>query len=490
MSSTKRVAANLVLALAGVAFAFIVAEIAVRVTGLAKVSLYTWDAYRGWGLKPGAAGWQREEGAGFVSVNSAGFRGPEWTIAKPPGTLRIAVIGDSFTEAPHVAYDETFCAVAERALGGCKGLGGRKVQVMDFGIDAYGTAQELITLRRDVWQYSPDAVVLAFFSGNDVRNNSTVLETDKCRPFYVFQDHKLVLAGPFERSRWFYLSCMMRFESRHSQVLNLIGDAKSDIRSKMKARKAAREAAAASASVSAVSAISATQPAGSAPARAEQPNGRAARAAAALQPAPLGHEAGLDDDIYRPPSTPVMQDAWRVTDGIITMIARETAAHHVPLLVVTIATPPQIYPSPLVRSYYAMTYHSSDLFYPDERITALGAREGFEVLNLAPPMQAYADAHQAFLAGFKTTKLGVGHWNADGHRVAGELIAQKICAMLSGGHASRTRALSAPAAMLRRTCGGVPRPLWFLTGGGWTPVTRGNTTHDRLKGGRIEKDGR
>jgi len=261
VSSTKRVAANLVLALAGVAVAFIVAEIAVRVTGLAKVSLYTWDAYRGWGLKPGAAGWQREEGAGFVSVNSAGFRGPEWTIAKPPGTLRIAVIGDSFTEAPHVAYDETFCAVAERALGGCKGLGGRKVQVMDFGIDAYGTAQELITLRRDVWQYSPDAVVLAFFSGNDVRNNSTVLETDKCRPFYVFQDHKLVLAGPFERSRWFYLSCMMRFESRHSQVLNLIGDAKSDIRSKMKARKAAREAAAASASVSAVSAISATQPA-------------------------------------------------------------------------------------------------------------------------------------------------------------------------------------------------------------------------------------
>jgi hypothetical protein len=434
VSRTKRVAANLALALVGVAFAFIVAEIAVRVAGLAKVSLYTWDAHRGWGLKPGAAGWQRDEGEGFVSVNSAGFRGPQWAIARPTGTLRIAVIGDSFTQAPQVAYDETFCAVAERALGGCKGFRGRKVQVMNFGTDAYGTAQELITLRRHVWQYSPDAVVLAFFSGNDVRNNSVVLESDKCRPFYVFEDGRLVLGGPFERSRWFYLSCMMRFESRHSQVLNLIGDAKSDIRSRMKARKAARAAAAVAAPVASVPPVIAPRPAERALARADQTTGRVAAAeATAPQPVQLGHEAGLEDDVYRPASTPVMQDAWRVTDGIITMIARETAAHHVPLLVVTIATPPQIYPSPLVRSYYAMTYRSSDIFYPDERIKALGEREGFDVLSLAPPMQAYADAHHTFLAGFKTTKLGVGHWNADGHRVAGELIAQKICAMLSAG---------------------------------------------------------
>jgi hypothetical protein len=245
VSRKRRVAAKVALVLAGVAIAFLVAEVAVRVSGLARVSLYTWDADRGWGLKPGASGWQREEGAGFVSVNRAGFRGPQWTIAKPPDTLRVAVVGDSFTEAPQVAYDQTFCAVAEHALGGCKGLGGRKVQVMDFGVDAYGTAQELITLRRHVWQYSSDIVVLAFFSGNDLRNNSTVMEGDKCRPFYVFQDGQMVLGGPFERSRWFYLSCMIRFESRHSQVLNLIGDAKSDIRSKIKAREAARPQAAA-----------------------------------------------------------------------------------------------------------------------------------------------------------------------------------------------------------------------------------------------------
>jgi hypothetical protein len=414
MSRKRRIAANLALVLAGVAMAFLVAEVVVRATGLAKVSLYTWDAYRGWGLKPGASGWQRDEGAGFVSVNRAGFRGPEWTIAKPPDMLRVAVVGDSFTEAPQVAYDQTFCAVAERALGGCKGLGGKRVQVMDFGTDAYGTAQELVTLRRHVWQYSPDLVVLAFFSGNDLRNNSTVLESDKCRPFYVFEGGQLMLGGPFERSRWFYLSCMMRFESRHSQVLNLLGDAKSDIRSKIKMMEARHP-----------------------PAGASKPAARAIEGGGFLpvadrQPAPLGHEAGLEDNIYNPPTTPVWQDAWRVTEGIVKMMARETAAHHVPLLVVTLANPPQIYPSPIVRGYYLMTYHSTDIFYPDERIKAIGEREGFEVLNLAPPMQAYADEHHVFLAGFKETKLGVGHWNADGHKLAGELIAQKICEMLSG----------------------------------------------------------
>lgn len=403
--------------LAGVAVAFLVAEAVVRLSGLARVSLYTWDAYRGWGLKPGAAGWQRDEGAGFVSVNRAGFRGPEWTIAKPADTLRVAVVGDSFTEAPQVAFDQTFCAVAERALGGCKGLGGRRVQVLNFGTDAYGTAQELVTLRRHVWQYSPDIVVLAFFSGNDLRNNATALESDKCRPFYVFDNGRLTLGGPFERSRWFYLSCMMRFESRHSQVLNLIGDAKSEIRSKIKAMEAARPSA------GALKPAARAMQAGVAP-------------AAERQSAALVHEEGIGDNIYRPPTTPAWEDAWRVTEGIITMMARETAAHHVPLLVVTLANPPQIYPAPTVRGYYMRTYGSTDIFYPDERIKALGEREGFEVLNLAAPMQAYADEHQVFLAGFKETRLGVGHWNADGHRLAGELIARKICAMLSAGEPS------------------------------------------------------
>jgi hypothetical protein len=67
-----------------------------------------------------------------------------------------------------------------------------------------------------------------------------------------------------------------------------------------------------------------------------------------------------------------------------------------------------------------------DLFYPDLRIKALGDREGFPVLNLAPLLQAYAEQHKVFLHGFGTN-MGSGHWNAEGHRLAGEAIAHKLC---------------------------------------------------------------
>jgi hypothetical protein len=409
VNKRKRFFGNLGLVAAGVIAAFLIAEVAVRVTGLAKVSLYTWAPYRGWTLKANTAGWQTDEGRGYVSVNSAGFRGPQWTVAKPPGTYRIAVIGDSFTEGAQVNYNQTFCAVAQRALSKCKALAGKKVQVMDFGVDAYGTAQEIMTLDRHGWKYSPDMVVLAFFSGNDVRNNSVVLEGDKCRPFYIYKDDRLVLGGPFETSRWWYISCMMRFESRHSQVLNLLGDAKSHLREHIRHWEAEWS-------------------------KSEQP--AAAKAGLTKASARAGasqHEAGLNDNIYRPPSSKVWKRAWRVTDGLLEMLYHDTQAHHVPLLVATLANPPQVYPNAAVRASYMQLYHSTNIFYPGDRIKALGERVGFQVLNVAPPMQAYVDEHHVFMCGFKNTKMGIGHWNANGHHLAGELIAQKICQMLSTG---------------------------------------------------------
>ena len=75
------------------------------------------------------------------------------------------------------------------------------------------------------------------------------------------------------------------------------------------------------------------------------------------QPAALMHEEGIEDNIYRPPVTPVWEDAWGVTEGIITMMARETAARHAhSCFVVTLANPPQIYPAPSVRGCFLQTY--------------------------------------------------------------------------------------------------------------------------------------
>ena len=65
------------------------------------------------------------------------------------------------------------------------------------------------------------------------------------------------------------------------------------------------------------------------------------------------------------------------------------------------------------------------LFYPDNRIRSLCVREDLPVITLAPELQAYAEKSCSFLHGFGSD-LGNGHWNTLGHRVAGELIAQKL----------------------------------------------------------------
>jgi len=386
VSLIRRAAANLALVLGGIIVALLIAEVGLRIANHWYPYFFRFDPATGWSLRPGAAGYYDREGAAHVSINRAGQRGPDWPLAKPPGTFRVAMIGDSYTEAIQVPYDETFSAVAERRLAACPALAGRHVEVLDFGVDGFGTAQELVTLRQRALAYSPDAVVLAIFLGNDIRNNSVTLEGDQCRPFYALRDGKLVAVGPFLDSPSFRLWCMARFDYRDAALTDLLGNAWSILLH---------------------------------PPRAPSPANPVERA--------------INYNIYKPPADRAWRDAWDVTDALITKVRDVSVAHHARFLAVTLDTGVQVFPDPAVRKRFMHWQHISDLFYPDEQIEALGRREGFEVLALAPQLQQYADAHHAYLHGFKNTPMGFGHWNATGHRLAGELIAARLCAMISSG---------------------------------------------------------
>ena len=83
-------------------------------------------------------------------------------------------------------------------------------------------------------------------------------------------------------------------------------------------------------------------------------------------------------------------------------------------------------PNPLAREQFKKRLGITDLFYPDNRIKSLGARTGIPVVTLAPDLEQFAERNNVFIHGFGAD-LGNGHWNATGHRVAGELIAKKLC---------------------------------------------------------------
>ena len=367
----------------GLALAFV--DLGVRLANHWFPYFYCYDDYRGWGLNPGAHGWYRREGNAYVRISQDGFRGPDYPQRKAPRVIRVAVLGDSYVEAMQVPEDKTFTAVIERELGDCPVLKGKRIEAMNFGVDGYGTAQELITLRRKVWQYSPDIVVLAIFLGNDVRNNSVALEGDQCRPFYSYQDGRLRLTGPLVDSPAYRIWCAARFDYRDLRFVGLFKNTWEAVKQ------------------------------GAAAPTAEHPVERA-----------------INYDIYKPPSDLAWEDAWWVTEALISEMHNEVVHHHAIFLAVTEDTGIQVWPDPQTRKRFEEKLGVSDLFYPDRRIAELGRRNQFEVLNLAPVLQSYAETHHVFLHGFKNTPIGFGHWNEAGHEQAGSAIAAKLCKLLTG----------------------------------------------------------
>jgi lysophospholipase L1-like esterase len=145
----------------GVGILFV--EIALRALAMDEPRVWEPDPVLGWRHVPGAQCHWRQEGQAFVRINSLGFRDRERTRAKPPGTFRIAVLGDSMTEAVQVDLEQTFTYRLEEMLRGA----GRQVEVLNFGMNGYSTTQELLLLK-EVEQYDPDLVILAVFLDNDV----------------------------------------------------------------------------------------------------------------------------------------------------------------------------------------------------------------------------------------------------------------------------------------------------------------------------------
>ena len=172
-----------------------------RLLGISYPDFYDYDPICGSKLRPGVSGYFLKEGGGYVSINSDGLRDREHALAHPPDTLRIAVLGDSFAEAMQVNREETFWAIMEKELQGCPNLGGRRVEVINFGQAGFGTAQELLALRHRAWKYAPDVVVLAFFT-DDIRRNLPEFMQYDFNPYFSLEDGRLVLHDRRTREKW------------------------------------------------------------------------------------------------------------------------------------------------------------------------------------------------------------------------------------------------------------------------------------------------
>lgn len=122
------------------------------------------DPEAGYTLKPGFV-------SGNLRVNSLGFRGPEISREKPPGTYRIVSLGDSATFGPQeeeCAYPYLLPALLQP----------RQVEAVNAAVEGYRTDRALARLRKDVLPLKPDLVTV-FIGWNDLYQTDPGAETEQ-----------------------------------------------------------------------------------------------------------------------------------------------------------------------------------------------------------------------------------------------------------------------------------------------------------------------
>ncbi len=373
--------------------AIAVLEIALRLLGIGYPSFYDVDKKRGHALIPNMSARWNHEGNGWVSINADGLRDRAYDKPKPENHYRIVVLGDSFSEAIQVDAAAAYWNVLEQQLSGCPSLAEKTVEVINFGVGDYGTAQQYLTLQEKALAYQPDLVLLQIFTGNDLVNNSRALSPgDRLSPFWEQVNGQWQMnfdfnqTATFQRRDSWQRRTLFWFINR-SRLLQVLNETKRLL---------------------------------------------VTRRGLTHQPPSDGDVIPIldfDVNLYQPPTNEVWQQAWAATESLLTQIQQTSVKNNADFVAVTLSNPPQVYPDPEVRARL-QAMGAQDLFYPDQRLAQFGERQSIDVITLAPQLQQQADATQTYWHGFDNTLPGVGHWNQQGHQFAAELISKKLCQRL------------------------------------------------------------
>jgi hypothetical protein len=120
------------------------------------------DRELGWSIKPNGR-------SGAYSATADGLRGApgrSTSLSVPPGKIRVSLYGDSFTHGDGAPLEHTWAEQLERLRG--------DVEVLNFGVPAYGADQALLRFRRDGRRFEAHVHILGIWPEDLVRNLSVV----------------------------------------------------------------------------------------------------------------------------------------------------------------------------------------------------------------------------------------------------------------------------------------------------------------------------
>lgn len=371
-------------------------EIGMRASGERfQASFYISEPERGYALRPGAEGWNVGEHENYVRINSRGLRDREHDLKRPPDTLRIAVIGDSETEAVQVPLAQTYFSVLERELNCTLPGGGPKIEVISFGVGGYGLGPQYLTVKEQIWKYDPQIVIIADpLDALIMRSSRRLYFGDSFgAPFFVIHDGTLELdpqsaarraavAGPTPRQLW--TADLMN----QSRLLSLANSAR-------------------------------------------------VRAANNLHQMTAGFQAKAEEvstlpvDFWRTypyygPANADLKDAWTISESLILAIRDEVSRHNAEFWLFMLDMPGQVDPDPLETANLRKRLGVDTLFRSEQLLGDFAAHQGIQHMALAPALTQYAVEHNLVLHGFQGMPRNTGHLNENGHRIVGQLIAKTL----------------------------------------------------------------
>ncbi len=303
-----------------------------------------------------------------LRINNYGMLDQEYPEAREPGTLRIAVLGDSMTAGEEVPQESRYHELWEQALP--KRLG-KKVDVLNFGVRGFGTWESLQMFHLKVRKFKPDVTVLAFYWGNDVENNLTALLESHPNPLksqYGISLGRRVNVARKDFNKWLW---------NHSAVYHLTRKGYNLIENNVKnffsndSQKPVRVEKMYPANPSAYELAQRVKP---------------------FQPPPLGEdlESPFDDKFF------FDSEGWHLTRRLIRRLHKEVRQAGSQLLVIHFMDVDQYYDYPRL---------------PLEDFDAFLKRENIPSLNLYPAFHALDRASL-----YKNVFEDDSHFNATGHR--------------------------------------------------------------------------
>lgn len=391
MKKNHIVLKNIVLLLFGTVAGLIIAEAALRIVGFSAPVFREPHPVLGWRGTADLKGSHRIENVTYNSFNRMGYHDREHSRAKPEGTWRIAIVGDSFVQASEVTLDHHFATLLEKELNKRMRSFNRNVEIINFGVSGYSTAQELILLRNEVREYRPDIVVLMVYPGNDIIDNSYALSTTlrDMRPYFTMNmDNSLALTPGYPNTDKIFRDALLVKIINSSRLLQL--------------------------SKEAFKRLSVRKSAGS-----EQAE----------------NKKKPEDDLFSAQHSQSWEKAWDITERLLAAFAEETKASGADFLMAIAAVPIQVHPLESERIGYMRSLNVKTLDYPTLRLSAFAQRSGISYISLVKPFSDLSSTG-VYLHGFDERTFGEGHWNEKGHQLVAELLSQKISAEFTSNRLS------------------------------------------------------